>query len=261
MTSIGDSEYPEMTISEAIKFAEAIKREKVQTLAGLAQILGIKSVRSGFFYTRISALTKYYGLVERNKNSVFLTTLAKRIVYPVSPQDRADAIRESILRVTLLGSLFTALGQSYHDLDFPAKLLELTHAKHEEVAEKGTKIERTYRDAAQYLGGPQPGQPTPEVSAAEEGLEEAAEKEGSVPPRGRLPTRGFGFVLPADERHWMYQDGDTVLRIEKNRKKVRIAIGMLKLWLDESPAEEGQSAGSASRDDLEGEGKPRAQPP
>ena len=115
-----------MTVSEAVQFVEAVKRDKIQTLPALGKVMGITSLNSGAAFVRFSALTKHYGLIDRRKNTVTLTPLAKRIVYPVSPQDRRDAIRDVALRVPLISQLFSSLGPSYHERHFPVA----THGNH-----------------------------------------------------------------------------------------------------------------------------------
>jgi hypothetical protein len=253
MTSIGKSEYPEMTLSEAIKFIETIKQDKVQTLPGLVKTLGLSTHKSGFANQRIAALAKYYGLIDRDKNSVTLTPLGKRIVYSVSSQDRERAIREAALKVDLFRSLYQSLGSSYHELDFPSKLLELTGATHEEIAAKATRVERFYSDAVRYLiessGAPAEIGEATELEATKSGVSEGRESE-HVAPQTKL-----SFALAADERHWMYQDGETIVRVEKDRKKVRTVIGMLKVWLSETPPE------GDSNKDARGSGRTGKAPP
>lgn len=154
MTSLGSAEYPEMTVSEALECIEGIKREKAQTTAALGQLMGLKNVTSGYFYAKVSALSKFYGLVERQKTSITLTSLAKRIIYSVSAEDREKAIREVATRVSLLSSLYHELGPEFHALDFPEKLMKLTGAEHKEIVEKSSQVEALYRDALHYLEPP-----------------------------------------------------------------------------------------------------------
>ena len=47
MTSIGSSEFPEMTLTEAIGVIEGVKREKAQTTAGLGKVMGLTNVTTG----------------------------------------------------------------------------------------------------------------------------------------------------------------------------------------------------------------------
>ena len=92
-------------------------------------------------------------MIDRDKTSVTLTPLAQRIVYPVGEADRLSAIRETAGRVPLLKQLYESLGPDFHELDFPAKLLEITHASHEEIEAKGPRVEKVYRDTIQYFRG------------------------------------------------------------------------------------------------------------
>lgn len=238
MTAIGKKEFPEMTVTEAIEFADAVKRDKVQTVPALGKVMGLGSTKSGFAFVRISAMSKYYGLIDRNKNTVTLTSLAKRVVYATSEERRREAIREVALRVPLIGELYASLGTGYHELDFPERLAEITGATPEEIASKSSKIEKVYSDAVRYLSD------APTVPALDSGAHElkgGRNDTGASPPGSGSRTApglaGLGFHLAADNRHWMYQDGETILRVEKNRKKIRTAIGTLTVWLNESPPE------------------------
>lgn len=228
-----------MTVTEAIGFIDAVKRDKVQTVPALGKVLGLGSIKSGFAFVRISALSKYYGLIERNKNSVTLTPLAKRVVYATSPERRTEAIRDVALHVPLLRELYSELGPDYHELDFPEKLAALTHASPEEITARASKVERIYSDAVKYLSA---APPTPAEAPGGGETPPAGSTAVTTPPGTRPPPppggSNLGFHLTADDRHWMYQDGETILRVEKNRKKVRIAIGTLNVWLNETPPED-----------------------
>jgi hypothetical protein len=180
MTSIGNSEFPEMTISEAVDVIEGVKREKAQTTTALGKVMGLTNVTTGFFYNKTAALSKFYGLVDRQKADINLTPLAKRVVYATSNSDREAALYEVASRVPLLANLYNALGPEFHELDFSTKLLTITGADREELAAKSPKIEKLYRDAIQYL---RPGART--ISTAQTGgLTELK------PPVGGLEVRG-----------------------------------------------------------------------
>lgn len=234
MTSIGKSEFPEMTLTEAIEVIEGVKREKAQTTAGLGKVMGLTNVTTGFFYNKIASLSKYYGFIDRNKTNVALTQLAKRIVYPVSDSDKDSAIREAASRVGLLKDLYSALGPDYHELDFPAKLLDLTQASHEEIADKAPRIEKIYRDAIPYLGPSTyphqvlPVSPATETAGAPVGVR--------TPGAGALSPPATPSVL---DEFWIFQDGDTYLRVRKDKKKLQIVKGVLEVWMREHEPQDG----------------------
>ncbi|HEV2449081.1 MAG TPA: hypothetical protein VGU43_01565, partial [Thermoplasmata archaeon] len=70
MASIGRAEYPELIPSDAFDIAEKMGKGSVKTANGLASVMGLGSTDSGYFYHRVAALTKYYGVVDRSKLSV-----------------------------------------------------------------------------------------------------------------------------------------------------------------------------------------------
>jgi len=151
MTDIGNEQFPEMTPSQALEAIDRIKREKVQTTVALAKVYGYTNYRSGAFFNRLAALTKFYGFLDREGTNIQLTSLAKRIVYPVNEADRLQAIREAIGRISLVSTLYKDLGRDYHSEDFPTKLLQITGASHEDLQQRAPRVEKLYRDAVSYL--------------------------------------------------------------------------------------------------------------
>jgi hypothetical protein len=235
MTDIGNEQFPEMTLSQALEAIDRIKREKVQTTVALAKVYGYTNFRSGAFFNRLAALTKFYGFLEREGTSIQLTSLAKRIVYPVSDPDRQLATREAVGRVTLLTTLYKELGRDYHTEDFPTKLLQITGASHEDLQQKAPRVEKLYRDAVSFMeerGAATPGRGLETLTP--DGSDLDVPGDTGVDPQRRDPRPSPGFHLPADERHWMFQDGDTVLRVQKDARKVKLAIGVLQVWLEET---------------------------
>ena len=152
MTTIGSSEYPEISFTEALEIIQKIKSKNIKTTEALAGELGYstKSV-GGTFYYKLAALSKYYGLVERTRKDLTFTPLGKRILFPLNDSDRAAAINEAIGRVSLFQSLFASLGRDYHESDFRPKLSETTGAKPDEISDVAGTIERLYKDADGHL--------------------------------------------------------------------------------------------------------------
>jgi len=243
MTGIGKQEFPEMNFSEALRVIEGIKREKAQTTAALGEVMKLKSTNTGYFYAKLSALSKFYGLLDRDKTHITLSSLAKRIVYPLNDSDRAAATRESILRVALTSELFRALGPDYHELDFSTKLLELTGASHEEISEKAERIQDLYRDALQYLRG----QPAPLTSAQQEGPSPAQKDGGSsdVTPQA---SQGMKSIPPiqagSSEDFYTFHTGDSFVRLKKKDPKLlHTTKKVIDAWLfaegEEKPEDQG----------------------
>jgi hypothetical protein len=155
MPSIGRLEYPEISFSNALDTIERIKSKSIKTVHGLAEELGYSTkskTPGGTFYYKLVALDKLYGVIERDRGSLSLSSLGQRIAFPLNSSDRSAAVREAILRVELLRSLYKGLGMAYHDSDFRPTLRELTGASPDQIAGEATRIENLYRDALQYLG-------------------------------------------------------------------------------------------------------------
>lgn len=227
MTSIGNAEYPEISISESVEVIEGIKREKAQTTAALGKVMGLTNVSTGFFYNKAAALSKFYGLIERQKTNVTLTPLAKRIVYPVTPTDREAALYEVAARVPLLSNLFQALGPEFHQLDFPTKLLEITGASHEEIEAKGPKVEKLYRDALQYLrpgmrGGLSSVAPTGPM-IGENNLRESESQTKLRPDQENRRSTEPGW--------WIAESDGMSLRIRRDPEALEDAIATIKGWM------------------------------
>jgi hypothetical protein len=163
MAGIGDQEYPELTPSEAISIAERVGRESVKTKSGLVAVMGLKDA-SGYFYHRVSALTKYYGLIDRSLTNVTLTPIGERIAHPLSEADKRAAMADAVGRVPLLRVLHEALGRNFHDADFRTKLKEVTHAPLSDIEKQGPFLEKVYRDAIQYLEAAPPAHSAPSGS-------------------------------------------------------------------------------------------------
>jgi hypothetical protein len=239
VTSVGKGDFPEMTITEAIEVVEGIKREKAQTTAGLGKVMGLTNVTTGFFYNKVAALSKYYGLIERDKTSIALTPLAKRIVFPISSVDREAAIHEVAKRVPLLRDLFQMLGPDYHDLDFAPKLLSLTQASHDELEAKAPRVERLYRDALQYLrGGATLAQskahaPGPSPGAdLQEGDPGGQSRPGEVPP-----------VLATDAAEYLiFQLGSTFVRVKHDQKTLKTVRKVIDAWAAPDDSEASKAA-------------------
>ena len=231
MTSIGSFEFPEMAFSEALKLIEGVKRDKAQTTAALGVLMGLKSTNNGYFYAKMSALSKFYGLIDREKTNIALTPLAKRIVYSVSEIDKQSAIREAILRSGLFQQLYQGLGTDYHELDFPTKLLELTKASHEEISSKSPRVEELYRDAIQYLRG----MPFSEASTMPAGPA-LLETDPNRTPQGAGVRIGSYSTLPTREANpddfYTFQTGDSIVRLKKSDAKLlQTAKRVIDAWL------------------------------
>jgi hypothetical protein len=223
MAGIGHEEYPELTLSDTIEIVAKVGHQNVKTTTGLAEVMGLKSTNSGYFYHQVSALTKYFGVINRNKDSVSLTPLGQRIAHPISDSDRRLALAEAASRVSLLQGLYSALGQSFHDADFRTKLREVTGATPPEIEKTATFIERLYRDAIPYISQVPPA---PGMISAEP--REQAEPAGSV----GTPASSLQSHHHLSEPGFRVFESDGVfLKVKKDQEALEEAEAIIQAWL------------------------------
>jgi hypothetical protein len=228
MAGIGKEDYPELTLTEAFEIVEKVGRENVKTATGLATVMGLKSPDSGYFYHRVSALTKYYGLLDRAKGNVNLTTIGERIAHPLSESDKAAARAEAASKVPLLRSLFDTLGSEFHDADFRTKLRDVTQAPLAEIEKNAPFIERLYRDSIRYfsaVGQASPSRTPSPPPVAFPGVQ--------GPPSPRDLTRDNN-LRPHHEHEpgfRTFESDGVYLKIKKDRDSLEEALATIQGWL------------------------------
>lgn len=221
MAGLGKMDYPELTPSRAFEIAEKVGRENVKTASGLANVMGLKSPDSGYFYHQVSSLTKYYGLIDRAKGTVVLTPLGERIAHPLSDADKVRAQAEAVRRVGMLSALYDRLGSGFHEADFKTTLRDVTGAPLADIERSSEEVERLYRDAQRYLAqvGPPPTEPTgttPGVGQLSEG-------------RGEMPSAAMGGLHEPGYR--IFQSDGVYLKIKKDRESLEEALATIQGWL------------------------------
>jgi hypothetical protein len=231
MAKIGREEYPELTLSQSVDIAEKVGRQNVKTNAGLAQVMGLKSVDSGYFYHLASALTKYFGVINRTKDSVSLTPLGQRIAHPISDSDRRMALAEAAGRVKLLELLYQSLGHSFHEADFRTKLRDVTGASPAEIEKAGSFVERIYRDAIPYMqqvpppsgAQPQDGATTPPRSGGESLGSRSGPRSSLTQEPGTRTFEADGVYLAIRQDLDSLEEADAVIQawLVRERKRAR----------------------------------------
>lgn len=231
MATIGRMEYPELTLTQAVEITEKVGRQNVKTIVGLAQVMGLKSINSGYFYHQVSALTKYFGVVNRTRESISLTPLGERIAHKLTDADRRLALAEAASRVRLLPALYEALGQSYHEADFKTKLRDVTGASLPEIEKAAAFVERLYHDAIPYIA-----QVPAQGLTSQPARESAEEHPGSG---GRPPKYNLGSLLgisesdmdrAIDSEFRTYKTTGIALVVKRDLKSLREAEMMLRAW-------------------------------
>lgn len=226
MAGIGNAEYPEMFLSEAVEIVERMGRESVKTKAGLLDVMGLKT-ENGYFYHRVSALTKYFGLMDRSLSNVALTPLGERVAHPLSVEDKRAAIAEAAARVPLLKSLFDSLGRNFHDADFRTKLRDVTQAPLPAIQKVAPYVEKLYRDAVPYMAD----------RTAQSRDTPLAQTEGDTNlrvPGGQMPA-GAPPGPPLQTRHesgYRTFEGDGVfLKVKRDPEALNEALVTIQGWL------------------------------
>lgn len=120
-------------------------------MEGAASILGHKSEKSGTFLTKLAALSKHYGLIDRSGNNIELSGLGKKIAYPDNDDQKDAAIAEMILSVPLLRDLFNKIGNNFDSKTFPIHLREVTGIDRDVAAEESIRLAGYFKEALPYL--------------------------------------------------------------------------------------------------------------
>jgi hypothetical protein len=224
MPGMGKSDYPELTPTKAFEIVERVGRENVKTGSGLANVMGLKSPDSGYFYHQVSSLTKFYGLIDRTKGTVALTPLGERIAHPLSEDDRTRAQSEAVRRVGLVATLFDRLGTEFHEADFRTTLRDITQAPLAEIERAGGQVETLYKDSLRYL----PNSGIKRTSA------ERTDLTSSARPESRMETRDGTHPDPSFAHEPGYRtfvaDG-VYLKIKKDKESLEEALTTVQGWL------------------------------
>jgi len=234
MPGLGKSDYPELTASKAFEIVEKVGRESVKTANGLATVMGLKSPDSGYFYHQVSSLTKYYGLIDRTKGTIALTSLGERIAHPLSEADKSHARAEAVRRVGLLSALFERLGTGFHEADFKTTLRDVTQAPLADIERASTDVERLYKDAQRYLsqGGPsKPGS-----------VAEPWKSDPQAGDHGERSASSSSATFAAHEQGYRTFQADGVyLKIKRDRESLEEALATIQGWLKRHSSDQGRS--------------------
>jgi hypothetical protein len=152
MGTIGNFEYPDYTITDSIQVAQIIEDQfkgKVENQAALAAALGHKTVKSGGFIGKITALRRY-GLVS-GRGELTTTQLAKQILHPISDEEKAEAIAQAMENVELFKKIFERLGQTMPSDSFWVDLVEITGEDRSVAQKDAIRIHNLYMDGYKFL--------------------------------------------------------------------------------------------------------------
>ncbi|MDH5482703.1 MAG: hypothetical protein OEY22_07485 [Candidatus Bathyarchaeota archaeon] len=122
-----------MKITDCIQITQIIEERfkgKVEIQATLAAALGHKTVKSGGYIGKITALRRY-GLVS-GRGELTITQLAKQILHPMSEEEKTEAIAKAIENVELFKKIFERLGKKRLQIVFG--LVDITLPQPTEIA-------------------------------------------------------------------------------------------------------------------------------
>jgi len=152
MPSIGKYEYPLFGPRIIIESLDKIRDSKgVTSVAGVAQVLGHSTHKSGGFFNKLAAMNKYYGVIDKRGDIIELTPLGKKIAYPVSDEERTAAIIEMVLRVPLFKDIYERLGDTFDKSQFFIHLSELAGVERDVAVTESDKIRNLYEEVLPYL--------------------------------------------------------------------------------------------------------------
>lgn len=150
MGKIGTYEYPEMQFGTLLtatntlieKFSGQANDEKT-----FAEAIGHTTNESGTFLMKLADLRKY-GLLE--KREIKATETAKRIVKPLSSQERTETLNAVIFSIPLWKELYTRLNsKNPAPDDFKIQLVELSGDRDAAIS-RSNKIRNLFVEAMSY---------------------------------------------------------------------------------------------------------------
>ena len=143
--------YPAVTISECLEFIKKIDSlgGKVVSYASVLSIMGLTSPTTRSFLYRISA-SKQYGLIATGGNTVQLTELAKRIIYPNIIGEDQKLLNEAFTNPPLYAKLI----ERFQNKALPAKdqLANILMNDYRIIKQVKDNAADCFIESASYLG-------------------------------------------------------------------------------------------------------------
>jgi hypothetical protein len=200
MGTIGNFEYPEYKITDSIQVAQIVEEQfkgKVENQAALAAALGHKTLKSGGYIGKITALRRY-GLVS-GRGELITTQLAKQILHPMSEEEKTEAIAEAMENVELFKKIFERLGETIPTDSFWVDLVEITGEDRSVAQKDAIKLRNLYMDGYRFLASARKAEIKPKAIEAKA---EPAKAEMPTTPTDalfELRTKDYGTLIVKDE--------------------------------------------------------------
>jgi hypothetical protein len=202
MGKIGNFEYPELKVDDAIKSVKIFKEKlngTTNSLDALAGLWGHKSSKSGTFLTKLADLRKY-GLIT-GRGELKLTSLAEAIIYPQNESELSKNLKEMIFNVELWRTLYERLGGKMPTQDFWIILQEVAGIDRGTAQKEAEKISKLYVDTITKLKVERVTMPTT---------------------MGEIPLAG----VPTQEMIEL-KSGDIYMRLPKSKSNIDLVISAL----------------------------------
>lgn len=200
MGTIGNFEYPDYTLTDSIQVVQIIDDQfkgKVENQAALSAALGHKTVKSGGYIGKITALRRY-GLVS-GRGELTTTQLAKQILHPISEEEKTEAIAVAMENVELFKRIFERLGQTMPADTFWVDLVEITGEDRSVAQKDAIRIRNLYMDGYRFLASARKAETRPK--SIETKTELAKAEIPSIPSDAlfELRTKDYGTLIVKDE--------------------------------------------------------------
>ncbi len=198
-------DYPNISINEAIQAATALVEKlhgETKNPDAFATLLSHKTGKSGTFLVKLGELRKY-GLIE-GRGDIKATALAKKIVHPISSQEKQESVNKMIMNVELWRLLNQKIGKDYpSDDQFWVYIMEVLNCDRNEAIREADKIRKKYKEVmSHYTSGTGEGSPKTD-SSAEEANEQNNDNKPKVPTGVKMIEAKSGnvyIILPQDKR-------------------------------------------------------------
>ena len=199
MGKIGNFQYPEIKITDAIELARIIQdrfQGRVTNQDAFCAELGHTNPRSGAYAGKMTALRRY-GFIS-GRDELLLTQLATKILIPTSEEERTEAVAQAVENVELFKEIFERLGEAIPKDNFWVDLVEITGEDRSIAQKDAMKIRTLYLDSYEYL-----------VSARKDEIKPKIEERVAHPLMTErqltdalfeLRTREYGTLIAKDEK-------------------------------------------------------------
>jgi hypothetical protein len=150
MSKIGSYDYPDTRIGTLLKALDVLVRTmngEAKEEKNFASAIGHKNIKSGGYLQKVADLRRY-GFIEKGRFTA--TANAKKIIQPLSNEEKQKALNECIMGVGIWKEMFNRLnGDVPSNEDFKIHLSEITGDR-DKAYKDGETIRNLYIDVLKY---------------------------------------------------------------------------------------------------------------